>query len=70
MGRAMDLRPHTPRDPNAPDIAADPRATVAGPHPLVRAVVGVACGIVAGGLAALLTPRSDRQRDVFGERRG
>lgn len=56
----MDSTPHSPRDPNAPDIAADPRTTVRGPHPLVRAVVGIGCGVVAGALAAMLTPRPPR----------
>ena len=53
----MQLSSHTPRDPSAPDIAADERTTVTGPHPVVRAVVGIGCGIAVGALAALLTPR-------------
>jgi hypothetical protein len=41
------------------NIQAD-RAEVRGPHPIVRAVLGLLLGVVAGGVAALLTPRGHR----------
>jgi hypothetical protein len=41
------------------NIRAD-RAEVRGPHPIVRAVLGLLLGVVAGGVAALLTPRGQR----------
>ena len=47
------------------NVAAD-RAEVAGPHPVMRAVVGLLLGLAAGALAALLTPRH-RRDDVRAE---
>ena len=41
----------------AADIARADRAEVAGPHPVMRAVVGLLLGLAAGALAALVTPR-------------
>ena len=58
----MQLSSNTPRDPSAPDIAADERTTVTGPHPVVRAVVGIGCGIAMGAIAAMLTPRPQSAR--------
>ena len=55
----MQLSSHTVRDPRAPDIAEDPRTTVSGPHPLIRALTGIACGVAVGALASTLTPRPD-----------
>jgi len=34
--------------------------TDSGPHPVVRAVVGLAVGLAAGALAASVIPRPDR----------
>jgi hypothetical protein len=44
--------------------ARDVASTVAedGPSPLRRALLGLLIGAVAGGIAALLTPRPDRAR--------
>lgn len=41
------------------NVRAD-RAEVTGPHPVMRAVVGLLLGLAAGALAALVTPRPPR----------
>ena len=56
----MHLNSHTPRDPRAPDIAEDARTTVTGPHPLIRALTGIACGVAVGALASALMPAPAR----------
>ncbi|MDP9405050.1 MAG: hypothetical protein M3O86_00380, partial [Actinomycetota bacterium] len=47
------------------DVAPPPDHPVglgedSGPHPLLRAVVGLLVGVAAGALAAALTPRPER----------
>ncbi|MPZ73799.1 MAG: hypothetical protein GEU74_11300 [Nitriliruptorales bacterium] len=49
-----------PRDPAPPPDHPIGLGEDSGPHPVVRAVVGLLVGLAAGAVAAALTPRPER----------
>lgn len=49
-----------PKDPAPPPDHPVGLGEDSGPHPVVRAVVGLLVGLAAGAVAAALTPRPDR----------
>lgn len=73
-GEGLRLRRGSGRTRSLP-ITPDPAARAeiehpaglgedSGPHPVVRAVVGLLLGVAAGALATLLTPRPSRRPPV------
>lgn len=63
------MRVVPPLDPAAPPEHPPGLGSDSGPHPVIRAVIGLLVGAAAGVLAAALTPRPQRAarlRDVSG----
>ena len=54
-----------PRDPAPPPDHPVGLGEDSGPHPVLRAVVGLLVGLAAGALAAALTPRPNRTVQRF-----